>query len=214
MPSAAAKKKRAANRAAQTAHTDTCCPCADDQQLQDEIVAFNDSQQQINADRKDLLKRIAAHSTQHSMDTHMHSHAAAGASEQQVQHSKDAADASEQQVQQGCHIDNVIAELQQQLSMADRPSQSGGTTTESHRQQAPNINPLAILQSTYPERLKIASSKAVEELLDLLHLYAPPSEPEDIDRKAFETQVYDKVKRILRNQKQRAYRKTKKLGLL
>ena len=70
MPSAAAKKKRAANRAAQTAHTDTGCPCADGQQLQDEIVAFNDRQQQINADRKDLLKRIAAHSTQHSMDTH------------------------------------------------------------------------------------------------------------------------------------------------
>jgi len=212
MPSAAAKKKRAANRAAQTAHTDTGCPCADGQQLQDEIVAFNDRQQQINADRKDLLKRIAAHNTQHSVDTHMHMHAAAGASEQQVQHSKAAADASEQQVQQDCHIGNGIAELLQQLNMADRPSQSGGTTTESHRQQAPNINPLAIPQSTYPERLKIASSKAVEELLDLLHLYEPPSEPED--RKAFETQVYDKVKRILRNQKQRAYRKTKKLGLL
>ena len=135
----------------------------------------------------------------------MHSHAAAGASEQQVQHSKAAADASEQQVQQGCHIDNVIADR-------PRPSQSGGTTTKSHKQQAPNINPLAVLQSTYPERFKIASSKAVEELLDLLHLYEPPSEPED--RKAYETQVYDRIKRILRNQKQSTYRKTKKLGLL
>ena len=71
---------------------------------------------------------------------------------------------------------------------------------------------MLLLQSTYPQRLKLASAKAVEELLDLLHMYEPPSDPDG--RKQFESQVYDKVKRILRNQKQRAYRKDKKMGML
>jgi len=71
---------------------------------------------------------------------------------------------------------------------------------------------LTLLESTYPERLSAASSAAVEELLKLLNLYEPPSEPNA--RAEFESKVYDTVKRILKNQKQRAYKKAKKKGLL
>jgi hypothetical protein len=73
-------------------------------------------------------------------------------------------------------------------------------------------NPLTLLQNSYPERITAASATVVEELLDLLNMSEPPSEP--AARKDFESQVYARVKRILRNQKQRAYRKTKKLGML
>ena len=58
MPSAAAKKKRAAQRVAQfKVSKDTC---NDDQQLENDIAVFNDKQQQMNADREDLLKRMTA----------------------------------------------------------------------------------------------------------------------------------------------------------
>ena len=53
--------------------------------------------------------------------------------------------------------------------------------------------------------------KVGNELLDMLNLYEPPSEP--AARQAFEAEIYHNAKRILRNQKQRAYRKAKKMGL-
>ena len=100
-------------------------------------------------------------------------------------------------------------------TMADRSSQGSENLTESHgrmAQQAENTqHPMKLLQSTYPERLQVASMKVVNELLDMLNLYEPPSEP--TARQAFEAEIYHKVKRILRNQKQRAYRKAKKTGL-
>ena len=64
---------------------------------------------------------------------------------------------------------------------------------------------MLLLQSTYPQRLKLASAKAVEELLDLLHMYEPPNDPEG--RKQFESQVYathtakSKAKGISKGQK-------------
>ena len=100
----------------------------------------------------------------------------------------------------------------------DRSSQSSLSQAESHGQMASQAvvrdreNPMTLLQSTYPARITAASTVAVQELLELLHLYEPPSEP--AARKAFENEVYCNVKRILRNQKQRAYRKAKKQGLL
>ena len=207
MPSAAAKKKQAAQRVAQfKVSKDTG---SDDQQLENDIAVFNDKQQQINADREDLLKRMTARSVKSSMDALGQHSKAAEMSERKVRHNE-AASTSEHQVQNKSHDD--VAQSRPpgaQLQLADRPSQSGVTCTESCRQQA---HPMQLLQSTYPQRLKMASTKAVEELLDLLHLYEPPSDPDG--RKQFEAQIYVKVKRILRNQRQRAYRKAKKEGYL
>ena len=156
----------------------------------------------------------------HNLDTHTHSQAAemserevqhsqaAEMSEPEVQHSQ-AAEMSEPEVRQECH-DDVAESRPAGAHIADRSS-NDGEGTESCGRQATD-NPMTLLQSTYPQRVKLASSKAVEELLSLLHLYEPPSDP--TERKHFESQIYAKVKRIMRNQQQRAYRKAKKMGLL
>ena len=209
MPSAAAKKKRAAQRAAPQLKVskDTGCQRNETQLLDDDIAALNVRQDQINADRERIQKRITAHSVKHNLDKHTHSQAAE-MSEREVQHSQ-AAEMSEPEVRQKCH-DDVAESRPAGAHIGDRSS-DGGKGTESCRRQATN-NPMTLLQSTYPQRVKLASSKAVEELLGLLHLYEPPSDP--TERKHFESQIYAKVKRIMRYQQQRAYRKAKKMGLV
>ena len=176
---------------------DTGCQRNETQLLEDDIAALNVRQDQINADRERIQKRITAHSVKHNLDKHTHSQAA---------------EMSEPEVRQECHDD--VAESRPAGAhighIGDRSS-DGGKGTESCRRQATD-NPMTLLQSTYPQRVKLASSKAVEELLGLLHLYEPPSDP--TERKHFESQIYAKVKRIMRNQQQRAYRKAKKMGLL
>ena len=203
MPSAAAKKKRAAQRAASQLKVskNTGCQRNETQLLEDDIAALNVRQNQINADRERIQKRITAHSVKNDLhklhsaqDKHTHSQAA---------------EMSEPEVRQECH-DDVAESRPAGAHIADRSSNSG-EGTESCRRQATD-NPMTLLQSTYPQRVELASSKAVEELLSLLHLYEPPSDP--TERKHFESQIYAKVKRIMRNQQQRAYRKAKKMGLL
>ena len=203
MPSAAAKKKRAAQRAASQLKVskNTGCQRNETQLLEDDIAALNVRQDQINADRERIQKRITAHSVKNNLhnlhcaqDKHTHSQAA---------------EMSEPEVRQECH-DDVAESRPAGAHIADRSSNSG-EGTESCRRQATD-NPMTLLQSTYPQRVELASSKAVEELLSLLHLYEPPSDP--TERKHFESQIYAKVKRIMRNQQQRAYRKAKKMGLL
>ena len=209
MPSAAAKKKRADQRAAQYATAPQTSPPP--QQLDDDIAAFNYKQQRLNAERENLMKRMTQQNVSSSMETANTHILAAETSERNVKHSQ-AAGLSEPQVQHECQ--NSLAQSRPtgaQFNTADRPSQSGVTHTESCGRQA-SPAAMVLLQSTYPQRLKLASAKAVEELLDLLHMYEPPSDPDG--RKQFESQVYDKVKRILRNQKQRAYRTDKKMGML
>ena len=105
-----------------------------------------------------------------------------------------------------------------QTTQADRSSQGGQSETKSHGQMAhthPGTvreNPLTLVQNMYPQRVTAASTAAVQELLELLNMYEPPPEP--VARGSFESQVYVKVKRILKNQKQRAYKKAKKQGFL
>ena len=192
----------------------TGCQRNETQLLEDDIAALNVRQNQINADRERIQKRITAHNVKNDLhklhsaqDKHTHSQAAE-MSEPEVQHSQ-AAEMSEPEVRQECH-DDVAESRPAGAHIADRSSNSG-EGTESCRRQATD-NPMTLLQSTYPQRVKLASSKAVEELLSLLHLYELPSDP--TKRKHFESQIYAKVKRIMRNQQQRAYRKAKKMGLL
>ena len=210
MPSAAAKKKRADQRARVHVPKDASS-LRSGQQLDDDIAAFNYKQQRLNAEREDLMKRMTQQNVSSSMETANKHILAAETSERNVQHSQ-AAGPSEPQVQHKCQ--NSMAQSRPtgaQFNTADRPSQSGVTHTESCGRQA-SPAAMVLLQSTYPQRLKLASAKAVEELLDLLHMYEPPNDPEG--RKQFESQVYATVKRILRNQNQRAYRKAKKMGML
>ena len=91
MPSAAAKKKRAAQRAASqlkvSKDTGAGCQRNETQLLEGDIAALNVRQDQINADRERIQKRITAHSVKHNLDTHTHNQAAE-MSEREVQHSQ------------------------------------------------------------------------------------------------------------------------------
>ena len=64
---------------------------------------------------------------------------------------------------------------------------------------------------THPDNQAV-TEKAVKELLSVLGLDSPPVER--VARRMFELQLVAIVKRILRNQKQRIYRRAKKKGLL
>ena len=212
MPSAQAKQRRKEKRAAkQSGGTEKKSHSA----LDEDVARLNEDQHKLNARRKVLLARISERETTRSMEQfNKHPVVLSQATNSSEQRESET-------VSTACDNDNGHNLVDQSRPTgaisADRSSQSGAACTESHRQQAPPsdnpaINPLTLLESTYPQRLKAASSAAVQELLELLHLYEPPSEP--VARKTFESGVYKTVKRILRNQKQRAYRKTKKKGML
>ena len=119
MPSAAAKKKRAAQRAASqlkvSKDTGAGCQRNETQLLEDNIAALNVRQDQINADRERIQKRITAHSVKNNLrklhsaqDKHTHSQAA---------------EMSEPEVQQECH-DDVAESRQAGANRADRSSNS------------------------------------------------------------------------------------------
>ena len=208
MPSAAAKKKRAALRASQyKVSKDT--GCRNKTNLDDEIVQFNKEQYEQNERRRDLLQRIARRETERGMQKLEGTNV--------VAQSRPSGAHTVRSSQGGAHGTESHGHTTNSYT-ADRSSQSSLPQAESHGQMANHAvvrdreNPITLLQSTYPARVTAASTAAVQELLELLHLYEPPSEP--AARKAFESEVYCKVKRILRNQKQRAYRKAKKQGLL
>ena len=208
MPSAAAKKKRAALRASQCkVSKDT--GCCNETNLDDEVAKFNEGQHEFNERRRALLQRISERETQRCMQQiskappQVAQSRPSGANISAVRSSQSGANGTESHGQ---------------TTQADRSSQGGQSETESHGQMAhmhPGIvreNPLTLVQNTYPQRVIAASTAAVQELLELLNMYEPPSEP--VARESFESQVYVKVKRILKNQKQRAYRKAKKQGFL
>ena len=210
MPSAAAKEKRAALRASQCkVPKDT--GCRNETNLDDEVAKFNEEQHKFNERRRALLQRISERETQRCMQQ------ISKAPPQVAQsHPSGANISAVRSSQSGANG----AESHGQTTQADRSSKGGQSETELHGQMAHmhagtvRENPLTLVQNTYPQRVTAAStaSAAVRELLELLNMYEPPTEP--AARESFESQVYVKVKRILKNQKQRAYRKAKKQGYL
>ena len=207
MPSAASKKRRAAQRASQfKVSKDTGRPTS----LDDEVARFNEEQQHLNSRKRDLLARIASQNTERSIQRLEGTNKVV---QSRPSGAKNAPTARSSQSSAPCSTESHGHTAS---GIADRSSKDGRIQTESHGRMAhPTAvreNPLTLLQNSYPERITAASATVVEELLDLLNMYEPPSEP--AARKDFESQVYARVKRILRNQKQRAYRKTKKLGML
>ena len=207
MPSAASKKKRAAQRASQfKVSKDTGRPTS----LDDEVARFNEEQQHLNSRKRDLLGRIASQNTERSIQRLEGTNKVV---QSRPSGAKNAPTARSSQSSAPC---NTESHGHTASSIADSSSKDGRIQTVSHGRiahpTAVRENPLTLLQNSYPERITAASATVVEELLDLLNMYEPPSEP--AARKDFESQVYARVKRILRNQKQRAYRKTKKLGML
>lgn len=207
MPSAASKKKRAAQRASQfKVSKDTGRPTS----LDDEVARFNEEQQHLNSRKRDLLARIASQNTERSIQRLEGTNKVV---QSRPSGAKNAPTARSSQSSAPCSTESHGHTAS---SIADRSSKDGRIQTESHGRMAhPTAvreNPLTLLQNSYPERITAASATVVQELLYLLNMYEPPSGP--AARKDFESQVYARVKRILRNQKQRAYRKTKKLGML
>jgi len=208
MPSAASKKKRAAQRASQfKVSKDTGCPTS----LDDEVARFNEERQHLNNRKRDLLARIASQNTERSIQRLEGTNKVAQSRPSGANANASSARSSQSSAQCSTESHGHMAN-----NIADRYSKGGLHQAESHGRMANSTavreNPLTLLQNSYPERITAASATVVEELLDLLNMYEPPSEP--AARKDFESQVYAKVKRTLRNQKQRAYRKAKKLGML
>jgi hypothetical protein len=203
MPSAQAKLRRKLNRAVLPRNATAA---ASGGSLDDDVERFNNDQRALSTRRRELQERIARRETSRNLQQLERAAMA-------PQSRPTGATATASPSQGGA----LSTESHRQANIeADRSSKGGQKNTESRRQQASNAvrekNPLTLLQSTYPERIAAASSVAVQELLEMLNMYEPPSEPEA--RNEFEQQVYTKVKRILKNQKQRAYRKAKKQGVL
>ena len=98
-------------------------------------------------------------------------------------------------------------------------SDQGGEHTESNCNMATDDDQLAA-GNKHPQNRDVThpdnhanNAKACAELLHSMKLEQPPASG-TAARRSFELQLVAKVNRILKNQRQRAYRKAKKKGLL
>ena len=216
MPSAAAQAKRKDLRAQHRAkcHRDPARQAATEQELKVQLAALGLEQQELDVRRKEVLARLTARDNRSGSNAATHGNAAYRSGECVGGHNSGTFRDS-----RGISSRGATASRPTGANNRANQTDKGSTrSTESdnklaahgERATAAIISPPSDV--THPDNQAVMQ-KAIKELLHLLGLGEAPASGTPA-RRMFELQMVATMKRIIKNQKQRLYRRAKKKGML
>jgi len=213
MPSAAAKAKRKDLRALISSSEPASRPAATEQELKVQLAALDLEQQELDVRRKEVLAQLTARDNRSGSNAATRGNAACRSERCVGEHSSGA-------FRDSRDISSRDAAASRPTGANHRANQTdkGANHSESnsklatHDQQTTAAIVFPPSDVTHPDNQAVMQ-KAVKELLHLLGLDEAPASGTPA-RRMFELQLVATMKRIIKNQKQRLYRRAKKKGML